>query len=102
MICLCFIFRCKIPECDVENENREIGYDQFWLKYAIPKSKDGFEKCVRFAPNKSAEWHVLDERELDVQHCSRQQFDTSEQIRCTEFIYRTDERNVQTEVSECH
>lgn len=91
-----FIFRCKIPECDVGNENRDIGYDQIWVKYAIPKSRDEFEKCVRFAPNKTAV--PFDEEELAFQQCSREQFDTSKQIQCSEFIYRTDETNVQTEV----
>lgn len=88
--CCCFFFRCKVPECDVGDNNRAIGYDQPWLKYAIPSTSNGFENCLRYAPiNVSAPYG---------HQCSANLFNTSKQIRCTEFVYTTDETNVQTEV----
>lgn len=86
------IYRCKVPECDVGENNREISYDQLWLKDAIPKSENGFENCFRYASNNS---YTSKEHE-----CDRDQFDTNRRIQCTEFVYKTDETNVQTEVIE--
>lgn len=85
------IHRCKVPECDVGENNREIIYDQTWLKDAIPTSENGFENCFRYAPNNSST--------PNVHKCDRDQFDTNRQIQCTEFVYKTDETNVQTEVN---
>lgn len=83
-----------MPSCDVGDNNREISYDQPWLKYAIPSSKNGFESCVYYARNNS-----FAENESQ---CSRELFNKSNEIKCTEFIYKTDEINVQTEVNKCH
>ncbi|XP_055297915.1 organic cation transporter protein-like [Sitodiplosis mosellana] len=81
-------YRCKVPECDVGDNNREISYDQPWLKYAIPHSSNGYENCVRYAPiNSSASSH----------ECNINNFNSLKQIKCDEFIYTTDESNVQTE-----
>lgn len=79
-----------MPECDVGENNREIVYDQPWLKFAIPTSKNGFENCVRNAPINSTTTN-------DYQ-CSANLFNTSKQIPCKEFVYKTDEINIQTEV----
>lgn len=85
------IYRCKVPECDVAStNNRELIFDHPWLKNAIPKSENGFENCFRFAPNNSFE--------PNEHKCDGDQFDTTRQIQCTEFVYKTDETNVQTEV----
>lgn len=76
-----------MPECDIGDNNREISYDQPWLKYAIPQSSNGYENCVRYAPINSS-----------THECNVNNFNTLKQIECTEFIYTTDESNVQTEV----
>ncbi|XP_031627744.1 uncharacterized protein LOC116343679 [Contarinia nasturtii] len=81
--------RCKITECDVGDNNRKISFDQAWLKYAIPSTKSGFEKCVRYAPINS----------VTSNKCDANSFNTSRIIGCTEFIYATDEMNVQTELN---
>ena len=88
--------RCEIPECDVGENNREIDYDQPWLRNAIPvdSSNGQLENCVRFArliSNSSTESPPLAK-------CGPDMFDRSSTIECSEFIYTTDERNVQTEV----
>lgn len=85
---------------------RETGYDQNFLEYAIPKSKNGFANCHRFAPNNSILQNELngehgtvrDETEQKEKFCNRDMFDRTEKIQCTEFVYKTDETNVQTEV----
>lgn len=87
---LCFFHRCKVPECDVGDNNREINYDQPWLSYAIPtSSSNGFESCVRYAPKNISS---------SGSQCSPDHFDTSKQIKCSEYIYSSDEKNIQTEV----
>lgn len=85
-----FIYRCKVPECDVGDNNRAIIYDQPWLKYAIPTIKNRYENCVRYAP--------INASTTNEHQCTPDLFDTSKLIECTEFIYTTDETNVQTEV----
>lgn len=85
------IYRCKVPECDVGDSDREISYDQPWLSYAIPSSKDGYENCVRYAP--------LNASTANGHQCTADRFDSSKQIRCTDFVYTSDEKNVQTEVA---
>lgn len=87
-----FIYRCKVPECDVGDNNRDISYEQPWLKYAIPQSSNGYgyDNCVRYAPINSS---TISPHECDINN-----FNTLKQIKCTEFVYTTDETNVQTEV----
>lgn len=92
--CIHFLYRCKIPECDTNTGNREIEFDQPWLTHAIPSSKDSnFAKCVRYAPNDNV-------TNIDQNDCSANMFDSTRQIECNEFIYSSDEINVQTDVSE--
>lgn len=86
---LCPFHRCKVPECDIGDNNREISYDQPWLSHAIPSSSNGFESCVRYA---------LKNVSSSGPQCSADHFDTSKQIKCSEYIYSSDEKNVQTEV----
>lgn len=80
--------RCKVPECDVSDNNRDISYNQTWLKYAIPQINNGYENCVRYAPINSSIGN----------QCNDDSFNTSKQIPCEGFIYASDEINVQTEV----
>lgn len=69
--------------------NRELSYTQPWVKYAIPSSKTGLERCVRYAPNNTLPSGY---------QCEREYFNVSNRIECTEFVYQTDETNIQTEV----
>lgn len=88
-----FLYRCKIPECDATNtDNRKIEFDQPWLAHVIPSSQDSLADCVRYAPNDNL-------TEIDQNACSANMFDASRLIECNEFIYSSDEINVQTEVS---
>lgn len=81
-----------MPECDVvsENNNRDIPYNQTWLNHAIPLKNEKFEKCLRFAPQNAATG--------EPGKCSADMFDMTKRIECREFVYASDERNVQTEV----
>lgn len=81
-----------MPECDVGEDSREIGYDQPWLSFAIPYSNNKFDQCFRYAPKK------LSPHQSGI--CSADMFDNTTKIPCTEFIYASDEVNIQTEV--CH
>lgn len=84
--------RCKVPECDVGENNRDIVYDQTWVGSAIPKMPNGkFKNCVRYAP-------IGNVTEAFSNKCSADMFNTSAEIACSEFIYASDERNLQTEV----
>lgn len=81
-----------MPNCDVDVNNRELNYVQPWLKYAIPSTDTGFESCAYYAPNTTVTSNKTPQ-------CSRNYFNTSKQIQCDEFVYKTDETNVQTEVN---
>lgn len=84
---------CKVPECDV-GDGRDIAYEQSWLRNAIPTMENGkLHNCARYAPligNSSAE--------SSLEQCGSHMFNTSEQIECSDFVYATDENNIQTEV----
>lgn len=82
-----------MPECDVGANNRDIKYDQEWLKLAIPFNDNNHpESCTRYAPNNISA--------VKSRQCSAELFDKSTKIECSEFVYASDEKNVQTEVSE--
>lgn len=81
--------RCKVPECDVGVNNRDIPYDQPWLSAAIPYSNNKIDRCFRYAPKNYTSVSA---------ECSADLFDNTTTIPCTEFIYASDETNVQTEV----
>ncbi|XP_031636514.1 solute carrier family 22 member 6-A-like [Contarinia nasturtii] len=86
-------YRCKVPECDIGENNRDITYDQAWVRSAIPTLSDGkLKNCVRYAP-------VSDGTGIFSNKCSADMFNTSVEIECTEFIYSSDERNIQTELN---
>lgn len=82
-----------MPECDIGVDNREIGYDQPWLQKAIPSTNGQLESCVRYVPKNQTTTLFVENTE-----CSADLFNTSQQIQCSEYIYSTDERNIQTEV----
>lgn len=82
---------CKVPECDVKGvNNRDLSYKQPWLPYAIPTINKEYEKCYRYAPINSAIGGNG--------QCSSDMFNKSQKIACTDYIYASDERNLQTEV----
>lgn len=90
------IFRCKVLECDIDDDNRNIPYNRTWLNNAIPLvplNNDKFESCLRFAPQNSST--------IGTEKCSADMFDTATKIKCSEFIHASDERNLQTEVNHC-
>lgn len=81
-----------MPECDIDGvNNRELSYNQPWLRYAIPYSNGKYEECFRYEPT-----HVTT---AGPGQCSTDMFNTSLGIPCTEFVYASDERNLQTEVN---
>lgn len=80
-----------MPECEINENNRDIGYDQPWLRNAIPFTDGKIENCYRYAP--------INKTNSNADQCSSDMFDTSKKIPCTEFIYASNEKNVQTEVN---
>lgn len=83
------IFRCKVPECEASNNNRDLPFDQPWLHIAIPSKSEKLDNCFRYAPKN---------RTTEPGKCTADMFDTSKRIACNEFIYASDEKNIQTEV----
>lgn len=91
MTLICPFFRCKVPECDLDvANNRDIQYDQPWLPYAIPLSDGKYDKCFRYAIK----------NHTSSTQCAADMFDNSTKIKCTEYVYASDEINVQTEVGQ--
>lgn len=82
-----------MPECEFGENNRDLPYDRPWLKDAIPWENGKFDNCYRYAPKNQTFYTVAD-------RCSADMFDKSIKISCSEYIYETDERNIQTEVRE--
>lgn len=81
-----------MPECEVGDNNRELTFNQPWLSYAIPSENGKYDKCHRYAPKS------LTSTLNEPGKCSADMFDTSKQIECTEYIYASNEVNLQTEV----
>lgn len=79
-----------MPECDIGENNREIAFNQTWLQFAIP-SNDTLDSCVRYASFNG-------QQTAENVQCSADFFNTSSTIECSEYIYASDESNVQTEV----
>lgn len=90
MISFTFHFtRCRINECDLDGSNRDLEYQQPWLQNVIPmSSNDTIDKCHRYASLNSTQDGL----------CEASYFDTSKKLKCTEFVYKTNEINLQTEV----
>lgn len=85
-----FPVRCKVPECDIGENNRAIAFNQSWLQFAIP-SNDTLDSCVRYAP-------LNGQQSAENVQCGADFFNTSSTVECSEYIYASDESNVQTEV----
>lgn len=81
------IYSCKVPECESGVDNRDIPYNQSWLRNAIPLKDGKLDMCSRYAPKN---WITS--------QCSADMFDVTTEISCTEYIHASDERNLQTEV----
>lgn len=80
-----------MPECDVGHaSNRDIQYDQPWLRYAIPLTNGKYDKCFRYA--------IKNQTSLETTQCDADKFNKYERMTCTEYVYASDEINVQTEV----
>lgn len=80
-----------MPECDIsETNNRDIRYDQPWLRHAIPSTNGKYDKCFRYA--------IKNQTSSEVNQCNADIFDNSTKIECTDYIYASDEKNIQTEV----
>lgn len=91
--CLNFNFRCKVPECEFGVNNRDLMYSQSWLNNTIPQLDEKFDSCHRYAPMEN-----LTSIELSSDKCAAEMFDSSQRISCSEYIYTSDEKNIQTEV----
>lgn len=85
------IARCKVPECESGNNNRDLSYDQPWLKNAIPMENGKVNRCYRFAPKNKTITEPSNQ-------CTADMFDSTTKIACTEYIYASNEMNLQTEV----
>lgn len=72
------------------------AYNQSWVQFAIPSSNGKIENCASYAP-----LHGIAFNTSSVQHflCSADSFNTSEKITCSEYVHESNERNLQTEVS---
>lgn len=79
-----------MPECEFGSNNRELPFNQPWLKDAIPSENGKFDNCHRYAPKN---WSAIEPGQ-----CNANMFDTLTIIPCNEFIYASDEKNIQTEV----
>lgn len=88
-------FRCKIPECDLNIDNRKLEYHQPWLEFAIPMKNDTYENCYRYAPINTTLFGSGEQNQ-----CNSNQFDPTKTIKCAEYVYASDEINLQTEVNE--
>lgn len=76
-----------MPECEFGVNDRDLPYNQSWLRHAIPTTNEKFASCSRYAPK---DWITA--------QCSEDMFDAATEITCTEYIHASDERNLQTEV----
>ena len=80
--------KCKVPECEGENESLND-----WLNATVPFT-DGSkfpEKCERFLP-------TADNRSADFT-CSAEYFERESKIKCNEFVYEDDEVTILNQVS---
>lgn len=90
------VSRCKVPECEFGVNNRDLKYDQPWLSSAIPLENGKFDNCHRYAVKNLTSSSLHDQ-------CNADMFDASIKVPCTEYVYASDERNIQTEVNrKCH
>lgn len=93
-----------MPECDfIAENNRAIEFNQQWLNFSIPPDSTANNKianCVRYAPVTDATTNNLTTALPNgTGQCTADSFNTMQTIECTEYVYASDERNIQTEVS---
>lgn len=82
-----YVHRCKIPECD----KNVTEYSPSWLENAVPLRHNEPEKCFRY-PSKMYS-------NSSAQECSFDAFDNTKQVKCDEFVYKTNEVTILNEVS---
>lgn len=81
-----------MPECEIGSNNRNISFNQTWLHNAIPLKNAKNDNCFRYArKNLTTVVPGTCSADADI-------FDTTKKIPCNEFIYASNERNLQTEV----
>lgn len=91
---MCFssrLHRCIVPECDVVAYNGSVQFDQPWLSRAIPLTNTSIENCLRFKVNQSVP--------VENDQCLESYFDRTVMRKCDDFVFKTDERSIQNEVS---
>ncbi|XP_060531615.1 organic cation transporter protein isoform X2 [Cylas formicarius] len=83
-------YRCFVPECERAFDTK---YEQPWLNWAIPQESDsdqviGFksDSCDRFSVNWTA-WNLN-------KTCSKDTFDTSQVVKCSQWIFDDFERTI--------
>lgn len=81
---------CLIPECETLET---ATFEPDWLQNAVPFQNKKPLHCKRYAFNST------DHGSLWRSECTKNDFDTSNIIRCNTFKYRTDELSVLNEVS---
>lgn len=81
-----------MPECEFAANNRDLPYNQPWLNNAIPQLDEKFDSCSRYAPKN------LTSIELASGQCAADMFNSSRTMPCSEYVYTSDEKNIQTEV----
>lgn len=75
----------------MSNNNGIVEFDQPWLSQAIPLSNRSFENCLRFEVNRSIP--------IESGQCLDSYFNRAQTRKCDDFVFKTDERNIQNEVS---
>lgn len=82
-------FRCRIPECDLNCTE----FNPKWLSNAIPFENGAPKKCSRYKYN-----HYNESDNLST-FCPAIYFDKSVTQNCKEFIFKTDEQTILSEVN---
>lgn len=82
-----------MPECEFGVSNRDLPYNQPWLNNTMPQLDEKFDTCHRYAPMRN-----LTANELLSDQCAADMFNSSRTISCSEYVYTSDEKNIQTEV----
>lgn len=82
-----------MPECEFDVNNRDLPYNQSWLDYTTPQLDEKFDNCHRYAPKNLTSFELLNGQ------CATNMFDSFQIIPCSEYVYTSDEQNIQTEVS---
>lgn len=84
-MCL-LLFSCLIPECETRGTD---AYNASWLRNAVPFSKERPSACYRYA--RISNKYTADQ-------CTENHFNRSKEMRCTEYVYKTDEVSILNDV----